>query len=366
MNDLNNILSKFQIRQKIESIRPYGSGHINDTYLAETHSPDKSAFILQKVNHKIFRDIGGLTNNILTVVQHVTKGLNTLPLADGRRFELPGLIPAIRGGYIVTDEDGAPWRMMNFIGGSHSYDRIQSREMAREAGFAFGLFHRLTSDMDPQKLVEVLPRFHHLGTRLDNFHRTIQADPAGRVDLTREEIGFVLSRSDVMLQMEQEGNHGQFPVRVTHNDTKINNILFDENNLAIAVIDLDTVMPGYLLYDFGDAIRTGASNCEEDEQNLVKAGINLDFFEHYTDGFYLAVKNFITPAEIRNLAFSARVMTFIIGLRFLTDHLDGDRYYKIARPGHNLHRAKVQFALLTDMESKFREMEHIVNFVTLH
>ena len=147
--------------------------------------------------------------------------------------------------------------------------------------------------------------------------------------------------------------------------TKINNILFDANNRAIAVIDLDTVMPGYLLDDFGDAIRTGASTCDEDEQNLVKAGINLDFFEHYTDGFYQAVKNFITPAEIRNLAFSARVMTFIIGLRFLTDHLDGDRYYKITRPYHNLHRAKVQFALLRDMESKFREMEHIVNFVTL-
>lgn len=366
MNDLNYILSQFQTADPIVSIRPFGSGHINDTYLAETGSADKSAYILQKVNYKIFRDIDGLTNNILAVVQHVTQRLNRSPLADGRRFELPGLIPAIRGGFIFTDHEGAPWRMMNFIGGSHSYDRIQSREMAREAGFAFGLFHRLTSGMDPQKIVEVLPRFHHLGTRLENFHRTIQADPAGRVDLTREEIGFVLSRSEEMLQMEQQGNQGQFPVRVTHNDTKINNILFDENNLAIAVIDLDTVMPGYLLHDFGDAIRTGASTCDEDEQNYSKAGINLDYFANYTEGFYRAVKDFIIPSEISNLAFSARVMTFIIGLRFLTDHLDGDRYYKIARPGHNLHRAKVQFALLRDMESKFREMEHIVNFVTLH
>lgn len=365
MNDLNYILSQFQTAESIVSIRPFGSGHINDTYLAETGSLDKASYVLQKVNHTIFRDIDGLTNNILTVVQHVKNKLATSALPYGRRFELPGLIPAILGGYIVTDEYGAPWRVMNFIGGSHSYDHIKNREMAREAGFAFGLFHRLTSDMIPQKLVEVLPRFHHLSTRLENFHRTIHADPESRVEATREEISFVLSRSDEMLKMEHEGNQGQFPVRVTHNDTKINNILFDANNRAIAVIDLDTVMPGYLLHDFGDAIRTGASTCDEDEQNLVKAGINLDFFEHYTDGFYQAVKNFITPAEIRNLAFSARVMTFIIGLRFLTDHLDGDRYYKITRPYHNLHRAKVQFALLRDMESKFREMEHIVNFVTL-
>lgn len=365
MNDLNNILSRFRINEHIESIRPFGSGHINDTWLAETCSADKSAFILQKINHTIFRDIDGLINNIFTTVQHVTDKIATSTLPEGRRFELPGLIPAINGGYIVTDDDGAPWRLMNFISGSHSYDQIQSPEMAREAGYAFGLFHRLTSDLDPRKLVEVLPKFHHLGTRLENFHRTIQANPAGRVEAAREEISFVLSRSDELLQMEHDGARGQFPVRVTHNDTKINNILFDANNSAIAVIDLDTVMPGYLLHDFGDAIRTGASTCGEDEQNLSEAGINLDYFEQYTVGFYKAVKNFITPAEIRNLAFSARVMTFIIGLRFLTDHIDGDRYYKIARPGHNLHRAKVQFAMLRDMESKVREMLQIVNFVTL-
>jgi Ser/Thr protein kinase RdoA (MazF antagonist) len=160
--------------------------------------------------------------------------------------------------------------------------------------------------------------------------------------------------------MERMADQGKFPLRITHNDTKINNILFDGNNRAIAVIDLDTVMPGYLLYDFGDAIRTGTATCDEDEPDLSKAGINLELFSAYTKGFLETTSTIITPAETEYLAFSARVMTFIIGLRFLTDHLDGDRYYKTAYPGHNLHRANVQFALLRSMEINYHNMQKII------
>jgi serine/threonine protein kinase len=163
-----------------------------------------------------------------------------------------------------------------------------------------------------------------------------------------------------MLQMERLADQGKFPLRITHNDTKINNILFDGNNRAIAVIDLDTVMPGYLLYDFGDAIRTGTATCDEDEPYLSKAGINLELFSAYTKGFLETTSTIITPAETEYLAFSACVMTFIIGLRFLTDHLDGDRYYKTAYPGHNLHRANVQFGLLRSMELYFKDMQKII------
>jgi hypothetical protein len=250
--------------------------------------------------------------------------------------------------------------MIDYIRGSKSCDVVENPEMAYEAGKAFGIFQELTADLDANSLYEVLPNFHNIRYRLDNFRRTIETDPAGRVKSTQEEIFFVEQRAGEMHQILLLGESGAIPLRVTHNDTKINNVLFNDRNKAISVVDLDTVMPGFVLYDFGDAIRTGACTSAEDEADLEKVNFSLPLFEAYSRGYLEIAREFLTQPEIDHLPFSVKFMTYLIGLRFLTDHLDGDRYYKIRFPGHNLVRARAQFRLVGRMEESFSKMESIV------
>jgi Ser/Thr protein kinase RdoA (MazF antagonist) len=315
--------------------------------------------VLQRINHHIFRNVPELTNNILKVTRHISQKL-LCKAAEFDYFQVIRLTPTKTGQFFVRDTGGNYWRLFDHVRGSRSYDMVASAELAFEGGKAFGIFQFLTSDLDASSLYEVLPDFHNIATRLATFRETVLHDPAGRVKEVADEIGFIESRAQEMHTILRLGERGEIPLRVTHNDTKFNNILFNSANKAISVVDLDTVMPGYILYDFGDAIRTGASTAAEDESDLLKMNIDLNLFAAYANGYLSVAGNFLNKTETAHLAFSAKFMTYLIGLRFLTDHVDGDRYYKTGFPGHNLQRARAQFRLLQNMEQNFGEMERIV------
>jgi hypothetical protein len=359
MKQLADIINQFKIEGSFQSVAPIGSGHINDSYHVSTTPGSGSGYVLQRINHRIFRNVPELINNILIVTRHLKQKF-LCKHADLDFFQVIQLIPTKKGHFFFHDPEGNYWRLYDHIGGSKSYDVLTNPEMAYEAGKAYGLFQYLASDIDAKSLFEVLPDFHNIASRLATFRDTVARDPSGRVKDVVKEIAFVASRADEMHTILRLGEKGLIPLRVTHNDTKCNNVLFNSGNKAIAVVDLDTVMPGYILYDFGDAIRTGASTGAEDEADLSRVNIDLDLFESYSKGYLEVARNFLNKTEIDYLAFSAKFMTYIIGLRFLTDHIDGDRYYKIAFPGHNLQRAKAQFKLMQSMEQCFSSMEEII------
>jgi len=358
MTGILNIAEQFFIEGIPTGFEKTGSGHINDSYRIKISPAGSQEYLLQRINHQIFTDIPALTDNILKVTKHISEKINSneagLPFCDLR------LIPARNNCFFYKDKDGNYWRMFNFIEGSRSFDLVPGPELAYEGGKAFGLFLQLTSDMDASGLAETIRDFHNMETRIEDFHRVCADDPRDRVSGAGNEIMFIEERSEEMHTILKLGRSGQIPLRVTHNDTKFNNILFDKQNKAICIVDLDTVMPGYVLYDFGDAIRTGANTGAEDEADLQKVNINLVLFSAYSKGFLEAAGKSLTLAEKSQLAFSARFMTFIIGLRFLTDYLAGDTYYKTHFPGHNLQRARTQFRLVKSMEENAAAMEAII------
>lgn len=274
-------------------------------------------------------------------------------------FSALRLIPTRHHQLYFEDSSGNYWRLYNFIEG-RSFDIVENADYAFNGGKAFGLFQFLTSDVPIESLSETIPFFHNIEKRLEKFHNVVYDDPANRVKHLSREIEFVRKREEEMMLLQNLVNEGKIPIRVTHNDTKFNNILFDQKGNAVCIVDLDTVMPGTVLYDFGDAIRTGANMAVEDESDLTKVSIDIDLFEAYSKGYLEVACRFLNPEEISNLAFSAKFMTFIIGLRFLTDHIDGDNYYRIHFPGHNLQRARSQFRLLETMEDHFDKMKAII------
>ena len=355
---LASVVSSFRTGGDFGSATRIGSGHINDSWLIRTISGH--GYVLQKINHHVFRDIPALTENIRIVTAHLEEKIAS-GIPEAGHLSAMKLVPAKDGRFFFRDPEGSWWRMYNHIEGSKSYDRVPGPLLAQEGGKAFGLFQLLTSDIPADTLKETIPGFHHIGKRLKAFHETVDKDPAGRVKDIKAEIAFTGSREKEMLGFGRLTESPGIPVRVTHNDTKFNNILFDDNNRAVCIVDLDTVMPGTVLYDFGDAIRTGANRGDEDEKDTDKGRIDMDLFAAYTRGYLEAAGRFLTPAETGNLAFSARFMTFIIGLRFLTDYIDGDRYYRIRFESHNLQRARAQFRLLETMEEKAGDMERIVD-----
>lgn len=359
MDNLKNIVNQFKTEGTVATITPFGSGHINDSYLVTTEPEEASDYVLQRINHLIFRNVPELTGNILKVTLHLRNKMLCMTSAIGD-FQVIQLTPTHTGSFFVYDPDGNYWRLYNHLRESKSFDVVLNPALAYEGGKAFGLFQYLTSDLETSSLYEILPDFHNIAKRLSTFRKAVTLDQVGRVNEVANEIAFIETRSDEMHLILRLGEEGKIPVRVTHNDTKFNNILFNRENKAISVVDLDTVMPGYILYDFGDAIRTGASTGAEDEADLSRVNIDLDLFEAYSKGYLETALNFLNNAETDHLAFSAKFMTYIIGLRFLTDHIDGDRYYKIAFPGHNLQRARTQFKLLQSMEHHYAAMQEII------
>jgi serine/threonine protein kinase len=355
---ISGIFSEFRTGTGFKSAIRIGSGHINDTYRIRTENRGLN-YVLQRINTSVFKDIPGLMKNIELVVQYIeNKIISGHP--DANSYSILRLIPTISQSMYFNDNRGNYWRLYNFIEGTKSFDIVEDRELAYKGGGAFGLFQYLTSGISPESLIETIPFFHDIDKRLDAFNGIINKDPRNRATSLSREITFVKSREVEMKKILKLVREKKIPLRVTHNDTKFNNILFDRNKHAVCIVDLDTVMPGTVLYDFGDAIRTGANRAAEDEKDLSKVTIDLGLFEAYSTGYLEKAGKFLNQQEISHLAFSAKFMTYIIGLRFLTDHIDGDHYFRTLFPGHNLQRARSQFRLLETMEEKFEQMKEII------
>ncbi len=350
--NFNDIFSKFDVEQK--SV-PYGNGHINDTYLV-TECPK---YILQKINTSIFTNPDGVMNNIEAVTIHIKKKL----VEAGRNPERETLtvIKTKEGNNYYRDENDNCYRMYKFIDGAVSYDNIDSREILRSAAKSFGEFQSMLADFPADTLHESIKDFHNTPKRFQNLKNAISNNKAGRLDFVKDEVDFALSFENEIDKVTTGIADGSIPLRVTHNDTKINNVLIDPiTKKGVAVIDLDTVMPGSLLYDFGDGLRTGGAMASEDETDLSKVGLNTELFESYVEGFLDGIGDRICEKELKLLPYSVFLLTYECGIRFLTDYLDGDTYFKIHRPNHNLDRARTQFAMCRDIISKYDELNAIV------
>jgi Ser/Thr protein kinase RdoA (MazF antagonist) len=337
-------------------VAPLGAGHINDSYKV---SVDGREFVLQKINHAIFKNVPELQNNILRVTSHIRAKLKAKGVTDIERRVL-NLVPANDGKYYHQDADGNYWRLMDFINDSKSFDSI-SPELAEKTGEAFGEFQSMLADMSGGPLYEIIPDFHNMESRLATFRESVKANRAGRLSEVQDLVNEIEKRADEMCQPEKLHREGKLPKRTNHCDTKVNNVLFDAGGKEVlCVVDLDTVMPGYVLSDFGDFMRTGANNGKEDDTDLDNVSLNLPVFEAYTKGYLRTAKGFLTDIEIENLALGAKLLTYMQTVRFLTDYLDGDTYYKIKSPKHNLERSLAQFKLLQSMEENYSLMQKTV------
>ena len=357
--DLREIFENFNADGTFLMGEPYGSGHIHDTFRVETKEGEKDNYILQRLNDKIFKDIPSLQHNIERVTFHLRNKLSEIPGSDIKR-ECLILIPSRDGKSWIIDEDGNYWRMYIFISNHKSYDIVDSPDKAFEGGKAIGRFQAMLTDMPGEPLSETIPHFHDIESRLDIFERTIKADPAGRVASVSEEVNQYLERGEEMKTILKLGRAGKIPLRITHNDTKFNNILLDENDKALCVIDLDTVMPGYVHYDFGDAIRTVTNTAAEDEKDLSKIRMDINLFKAYARGYLSETGKTLNHVEKEYLAFAPKLITYTIGLRFLTDFIDGDNYFKIHHEYHNLERTRAQLKLVKSMEEQYGEMQKII------
>ncbi len=352
---LIQIIKQFVNEGDSIDVKPLGAGHINDSFKVKAGEKE---YVLQRINHLIFQNVPELQKNILRVTTHIRKKLGEKSQTDIDRKVLT-VIPSKDGKLFYKDENGNYWRMMDFIHNSKSYDDINP-ELARRAGLAFGDFQKMLTDMDGGPLFETIPDFHNMEFRLKQFREAVAEDKAGRVSEVKDLIDEIEARADEMVVPEQLHREGKLPKRTNHCDTKVNNILFDENDQVLCVVDLDTVMPGYVLSDFGDFIRTGANNGAEDAKDLSTVSINLPIFKAYAEGYLENAAEFLNPVEIDNLAFGAKLLTYMQTVRFLTDYINGDTYYKIAYPEHNLVRTKAQFKYLQSLEENFEEMKRIV------
>ena len=355
------VAEKFQIDGEILSIEPYGSGHINDTFrLIEKRGDKEKDYILQRMNGEIFKNRDELMENIL----RVTSFLKEKIVAQGGNPDRETLqvIPTRTGEAYYKEEDGDGWRVYPFIVDTVSYDLAESAEDFNRSGYAFGNFQYLLADFPAKELHETIVNFHNTVDRFAKFKKAVEADVAGRAKEVEQEIRFVMEREQDCHFFGDLLANREVPLRVTHNDTKLNNVLFDrETGKAICVIDLDTVMPGFAAHDFGDAIRFGASTAAEDEKDLDKVSCSMELFEAYFDGFMEGCRGSLTKKEIETLPMGAKIMTLECGMRFLTDYLEGDVYFKTHYEGQNLDRTRTQLKLVKDMEEKWETMKAIVN-----
>jgi hypothetical protein len=358
--DFRELFSCFDLPGEFASAEPYGAGHIHQTFRLRTSMRSDPGYILQCVNRHIFPDVPRLMENITRVTGHMRRRLAVVAGSDPGR-EVLAVEPSRSGASFFLDGEGEYWRCFRFIEHRELGERPGSPGQAHEAGRLFGRFLNLLADLPAPPLHETIPRFHDVDRRLGDFHQALDADRQQRREAAATEIDFIRSREDKMRETMAQARAQGLPLRVTHNDTKFNNVLFDPRGRGVCVIDLDTVMPGYVLYDFGDAIRSAASSAREDQSDPGQVRFRLEIFREFAAGYLGELGNGLAAVEAGHLAFSARLLTFIIGLRFLTDHLAGDVYFKTARPGHNLQRARAQFALLVDMERHANEMEEIIS-----
>ena len=358
--DLQAIGRRFEVEGDFESGGPYGMGHINDTYAA-VYRRDAGCkrFILQRINHRIFRDPEGLMANIVAVTGHLSRKIRTAG-GDPLRETLT-LIPALNGNSFVQTEAGEYWRVYVFIEGARTYESVERLDHVRAAGRAFGTFQQRLSDFPARSLSETIPGFHHTRKRFEALLQAVEQDVKNRARAAGPEIEFVLRRGDLTSVLVDLQSAGRLQQRITHNDTKFNNVMIDDSTgEGVCVIDLDTVMPGLSLYDYGDSIRSLTNTGAEDETDLSKVDFNLEVFELYTRGYMEATRGFLQKEEIELLPFAAQLMTLECGMRFLADYVQGDTYFKTRRPEHNLDRCRTQFKLVKGMEDATEQMAAIV------
>lgn len=357
---LEQVVSHFQVFGDFVSGVPYGSGHINDTYKI-TYSVGGTLlhYLLQRINHHVFTQPANVQQNILRVTQHIAEKLNAAGLQDISRRTLT-VISAFDGEPVYNDDQGNWWRMYIFVENATTYDIIQSTEQAYLVGEAFANFQNMVADMPQPRLHETIPHFHNTVKRFETLQEAIKKDSFNRVKDVTTEINFVQARAEQCGRLLNRCAKGEIPERITHNDTKLNNVMLDnDTNAGICVIDLDTVMPGLALYDFGDMCRTSTAAAAEDEPDLSKVYSRMDMFEAVTNGYCKGAR-FLVDAEKEELAFSARLITMTIGIRFLTDYLSGDVYFHVKHPTHNIDRCRTQFKMVASMEEQSDQMEAIV------
>lgn len=349
-------LKNFQMEGEVVECSPYGNGHINDTYLVVSTTGRR--YILQRINTTIFANPEGVISNIRKVTTFLREKI--VQAGGDPDRETLNLIPTLDNAPFHQDETGF-YRLFLFIEDSVSVDQVRSVEDFYQSAVSFGHFQSMLADFPAEQLVETIPGFHDTRKRFERFCQVVAEDKLGRADSVREEIQFVLDREDLAGEQMNLLNSGKLPLRVTHNDTKLNNIMLDaKTGKGICVIDLDTVMPGLAANDFGDSIRFGASTAAEDEKDLSKVSCSMELFDAYAKGFLEGCDGRLTEAEVKLLPLGAKTMTFECGMRFLTDYLEGDVYFKVHRDGHNLDRCRTQFKLVKDMEEKWDQMMSIV------
>jgi hypothetical protein len=357
-HDVQAITREFQLPGEFKSAAPYGTGHINDTYCAVFNEDGgQSRYIVQRINHHVFKNPPALMDNVRRVTAHLAH--KSAGQTDSLRRTLT-LVPTQSGEAFDCDKEGNHWRVYVFIERARTYEAVESTKQAFEAGKAFGQFQKLLADLPAPRLNDTIPDFHHTPKRFAALEKAIEADAANRAIAAKAEIEFALKHKKTTSTLIEAG----LPERVTHNDTKFNNVMLDDaTGEGICVVDLDTVMPGLALYDFGDMVRTATSPAKEDERDLSKVTMQFPMFEALARGYLAEAGEFLTPAEKGLLTFSGKLITFEIGIRFLADYLAGDTYFKVHREGHNLDRCRTQFKLVESIEAQEAAMNKLVDAI---
>ena len=363
-NKVHEAIDGFKLPGELKECIRYGSGHINDTYRLTYETPQGTKrYILQRMSKSIFKKPVELMENVSGVTAWLRKKI--IENGGDPERETLTLVKSNDGLPYFVDSTGEYWRVYLFIEGATCYDAVKDDNDFYQSAVAFGHFQRLLADYPAETLHETIKDFHNTPDRLEKFKKAVAEDICGRAASVQKEIDFILEREELTRALYDLQLDGRLPLRVTHNDTKLNNIMIDdETGKAICVIDLDTVMPGLAANDFGDSIRFGASTAVEDEQDLSKVSCDLHLFEVYTKGFIEGCGDALTDLELDLLPMGAILMTFECGIRFLTDHLEGDHYFRIHREGHNLDRARTQLVLVKDMEEKLPQMNEVINKYT--
>lgn len=358
---LTDISKQFQIYGEILHAETCKIGHINETYSATyDQGGTRVRYIHQKINQNVFKKPDVVMSNVVRVTTHLRKKLEEMN-ADNITRRCLTIVPTRDGGSFYRDPEGNFWRTFVFVEGVQTFESVQSPKQAYEAGKAFGTFQSLLVDLPGERLHDTIPDFHNSRKRFDALKQAVEDDHFNRAQDAAPEIEFALRREGMVDVILNAMTKGKIPERITHNDTKFNNVMLDiQTGEAMCVVDLDTVMPGCALYDFGDIVRTATSPTLEDELDLRKVRMQMPMFEAITKGYMSAAGKFLNATERSLIAFAGKLITFTIGLRFLTDFLNGDTYFRIHRPGHNLDRCRTQFKLVQSIEEQEEEMQKFV------
>lgn len=354
---MKTIVDQFALKNAVAEPKPLKVGIINESYILPSAEEGGKSYFLQRINHNIFKDIDGLQRNIAIVTDHLREKMREAGETDIERRALQ-LVPTKDGKLYYQTPAGEYWRVYELIENAKSYDQVTPHS-AELAGRAFGKFQCQLADLPFNEVCESIPNFHNMEFRLQQLHDAIDGDAAGRVAESKEIIDFLLSRAEDMCLAERLFREGKLPKHINHCDTKVNNMLFDEQGNPLCIVDLDTVMPGFVLSDFGDFMRTAACTTAEDDPNVDNVHVNMEIFEAYTRG-YLSTATFLTDIEKQLLPYGARLLSYMQAVRFFADYLNGDTYYQIAYPEHNLVRTRTQMRLLEEQERLAGEMDAII------